>query len=122
MENSDDLTQLIAPHLYIENVPAPDPHLFSLVHKTLLKIENTLDEEKIEINDPKRGILTTKWFGVHKGEVKVKFEVVVWDKGFQVEGWQQLGLIFKKSTKTKWARLMERKLISAILDSLAVQS
>ena len=57
--------------------------------------------------DPQNGLIETGWFHVHKGEVKLKVQIVVWGPLYRIDVWSR-ALLGGRVRKTWWSRVAER--------------
>ena len=65
--------------------------------------------------DPSTGIIETNWYPTHKGEIRLKIQIAVWDKSYRIDVWQRIQLIlFSQVVKTDWARRVEYNLQTSI--------
>jgi hypothetical protein len=69
--------------------------------------------------DEQKGVVETNWFPEHKGEVKLKIQIVVWGDSFRVDTWQKVGWVFPSVEKTDRSRRTERHVQDAIRKQLA---
>jgi hypothetical protein len=59
--------------------------------------------------DPEAGLVETDWFHVHKGEVELKAQVVIWGSHYRVDVWSR-ALLGGRVRKTWWSRVTERRI------------
>jgi hypothetical protein len=57
--------------------------------------------------DPQNGLIETGWFHVHKGEVALKAQIVVWGSLYRVDVWSR-ALLGGRVRKTWWSRVTEK--------------
>ena len=69
--------------------------------------------------DEQKGVIETNWFPEHKGEVRLKIQVVVWADSFRIDTWQKVGWFLPSIEKTDWSRRTERRVQDAIKKQLS---
>lgn len=102
-------------NLFLNHFAAPDTSVFEAAKKGLEEYLNTRPykkEREIKTDKEKR-TLETNWFPEHKGEVKLKVQIVVWSNHFRVDVWQKVG-IMGTVKKTDWSRRTERHIQETI--------
>jgi len=57
--------------------------------------------------DSQTGLIETGWFHVHKGEVELKAQIVVWGPLYRIDVWSR-ALLGGRVRKTWWSRVTER--------------
>jgi len=95
---------------FLTDFARPDAHVFQAARLGLEQYRDTRQfksEWFIQI-DEQKGVIETNWFPEHKGEVKLKIQIVVWGDSFRVDAWQKVGWIFPSIEKTDWSRRTER--------------
>ncbi len=50
--------------------------------------------------DQEKGTIETNWFPEHKGEIRLKVQIVVWGDSYRVDVWQKAGWLFPAIEKT----------------------
>ena len=67
------------------------------------------------------GLIETGWFHLHKGEVELKAQVVVWGPLYRVDVWSR-ALLGGRVRKTWWSRVTERQIQEEIDRRLSVRA
>lgn len=101
--------------LFLEQFPAPEAKVFEAAIKGLENYRNSRQYNKeweIKV-DKAKGVLETNWFPEHRGEVKLKVQIVVWANHFRVDVWQKVG-VMGTVKKTDWSRRTERHIQETI--------
>ena len=105
---------------FLTEFPPPDTQVLKAAKLALEKYRDTRPfktEWTIKVNEQK-GVIETNWFPEHKGEVRLKAQIVVWGKSYRVDIWQRVGWIFPSVEKTEISRRTERHVQDGIKDQL----
>ncbi len=90
-----------------------DPKVFAKVVEVFKDYENlSLESKTAPYNfqfkiDKTNSIVRSNWFGLHKGEVKIKVEVSVNAKNFRVEAWGKQVFFWPRTVKSIPAKNIE---------------
>jgi hypothetical protein len=106
---------------FLTEFAPPDAHVLRTARAELERYRDTSrfkDEWSIRI-DEQKGVIETNWFPEHKGEVKLKIQIVVWGDSFRVDVWQKVGWVFPSVEKTDRSRRTERHVQDLIRKRLA---
>lgn len=92
----------------------PDPKVFAKVVEVFKDYENlSLESKTAPYNfqfkiDETNSLVVSNWFGLHKGEVKIRVEVSVHAKEFRVEAWGKQGFFWPRTVKSISAKNIEK--------------
>lgn len=105
---------------FLSDLTRPDVRVLRAAQLGLEKYRDTRqhkDKWIIQV-DEQKGVIETNWFPEHKGEVKLKVQIVVWGDSFRVDAWQRIGWLFTSVKKTDWSRRTERHIQDSIKGQL----
>ena len=106
---------------FLGDFPRPDARVLRAARLGLEHYRDTRpfkSEWSIQ-TDEQKGVIETNWFPEHKGEVKLKIQIVVWGDSFRVDAWQKVGWFLPSVEKTDWCRRTERHIQDAIKKQLS---
>ena len=105
---------------FVSELPKPDARVLKAAKLGLEQYRDTRpykNEWLIQI-DEEKGVIETNWFPEHKGEVRLKVQIVVWGGSFRVDVWQKVGWLFSSIEKTDGSRRTERHIQDTIKTQL----
>lgn len=105
---------------FLSEFPPPSARVLKAAKLGLEKYRDTRqfkNEWLIHI-DEQKGVIETNWFPEHKGEVRLKVQIVVWGDSFRVDVWQKMGWLFSSIEKTDGSRRTERHIQDTIKTQL----
>jgi hypothetical protein len=101
---------------FLSEFSPPDTRILEAARRGLEEYRDARRYKKewlIAVNQ-QRGTIETNWFPEHKGEIRLKVQIVVWGNSFRVDVWQKVGWLYSSIEKTEWSRRTERHIQDVI--------